>query len=129
MAYESPGGIKLTALVAAADLSAEQYHFVVLDAAGDVAAASAQGSNAIGVLQNDPDTGEECEIVCVGVTKLKTDGTAHGEGDQLTTAADGEADAAASGDYVLGTAITSPAATAEEVFTAVVNCANAPILA
>lgn len=129
MAYEGPQGIKLTGLVAAADLSAEQYHFVVLDANGDVVAASAQGSNAIGVLQNDPVSGEECEIICVGVTKLKTDGTAHAEGAQLATAADGEGDAAATGDYVLGTAITSPGANAGEVFTAIVNCANAPILA
>ena len=126
MAYESPHGIKLTGLVAGANLSALQYTFVKLNAAGAVIAASAQGEDCIGVLQNDPLSGEECEIVCVGVTKAKAD-SAVNEMDAITTAADGQADVAAAADFVLGKALTAAGA-AGEVFTIVVNCAATTVV-
>lgn len=126
MAYDSPNGIKLTGLVAAANLSALQYTFVKLNAAGAVAAASAQGEDCIGVLQNDPLSGEECEIVCVGVTKAVSD-SAVDEMDAITTAADGQADVAAGGDFVLGKAITA-CANAGETITIVVNCAATTVV-
>jgi hypothetical protein len=126
MAYEGPSGIKLTGLVAAADLSALQYTFVKLDANGLVAAASAQGEDCIGVLQNDPVAGEECEIVCVGVTKVSAD-SAIDEMDAITTAADGQADQAASADFVLGKALTAATA-ADDIITIVVNCAATTVV-
>ena len=103
MAYDSPQGIKLTGILAGADLSAAQYSFVKLDSAGDAVLASTQGEKAVGVLQNKPTSGLPCEIIAVGVTKLKTDGTAHAPGEVLTPAVTtGTADAAASADFVLG---------------------------
>lgn len=129
MAWEGPQSIKIPGLVAGADLSAKQYLFVKLDGSGDVVIASSQGEQCIGVLQNKPTSGQAAEVVAVGVTKLKTDGTAHAEMGKLTTAADGEADLAESGDHVLGVAITTPTASAGVAFTALVNCSAPPVLA
>ncbi|MGH2351770.1 MAG: hypothetical protein ACRDJN_09175, partial [Chloroflexota bacterium] len=55
MAYEIPG--HTNTLVAAVDLSGQQYRFVVVNASGQ-AAIPALGARAIGVLQNAPEAGE-----------------------------------------------------------------------
>jgi hypothetical protein len=53
VAYEiSNYSVKVT-LVAAADLSTNQYNFVKLDSDGNAAAVAATSDQAIGVLQND----------------------------------------------------------------------------
>ena len=130
MAYDSPQGIKLTGLVCGSvTLAAQQYRFVKLDTDGTVIVSSAQGEICIGVLQNKPVVGLPCEIIAIGVTKLKTDATAFAEGSKLTTDGSGNGDQAASADHVLGVALTTPTATAGVIFTALVNCATPPVLA
>ena len=56
MAYESPS-INLGTLTAAADLSSKQYHFVKLASATTVNVCSATTDRAIGILQNNPESG------------------------------------------------------------------------
>lgn len=129
MAYDSPQGIKLTSLVCGATtLAAQQYRFVKLHTDGTVIISSSQGETCIGVLQNKPAIGEPCEIICVGVTKLKTDGTAHAEGVAITTDGSGNSDLAEAADMVLGVALNTPTATAGVIHTAVINCANPTVL-
>jgi hypothetical protein len=127
MAYEiSNYSVKVT-LVAAADLSAKQYHFVKLDSAGKAAAIAANTDRAIGVLQNAPLAGQEAEVLVVGGTKLVA-GEAVAEGAVLSTTSAGKADSIAVGSattqYILGTSLTE-VANDGEIVTAVVNCASA----
>jgi hypothetical protein len=127
MAYEiSNYSVKVT-LVAAADLSAKQYHFVKLDSAGKAAVIAANTDRAIGVLQNAPLAGQEAEVLVVGGTKLVA-GEAVAEGAVLSTTSAGKADSilvgTATTQYILGTALTE-VANDGEIVTAVVNCASA----
>lgn len=127
MAYEiSNYSVKVT-LVAAADLSAKQYHFVKLDSSGKAAAIAANTDRAIGVLQNAPLAGQEAEVLVVGGTKLVA-GEAVAEGAVLSTTSAGKADSitvgSATTQYILGTALTE-VSNDGEIFTAVVNCASA----
>ena len=125
MAYEiSNYSVKVT-LVAAADLSTKQYHFVKLDNTGKAAAIAAITDVPIGVLQNAPTSGQEAEVLVSGGTKLVA-------GELLTLPAflsvtsAGRADKVAVTDttqYVVAQALTASGADGE-VITAVVNCAN-----
>ena len=126
MAYEiSNYSVKVT-LVAAADLSAKQYHFVKLDSAGKAAAIAANTDRPIGVLQNAPLAGQEAEVLVVGGTKLVA-GEAVAEGAVISTTSAGKADSIAVGtattQYILGTALTE-VGNDGEIVTAVVNCAS-----
>lgn len=124
MAYEiSNYCVKLT-LVAATDLSAKQYQFVKLNASGQAAAISAITDVPVGVLQNDPAAGAEAEVLVSGGTKLVA-GEAISLPAFLSVTAAGKADKIAVTDttqFVVGQAITSASA-ADEIITAVVNCA------
>ena len=129
MAYDSPQGIKLSGLVCGATtLAAQQHRFVKLHTDGTVIISSSQGEICIGVLQNAPVVGAACEIIAIGVTKIKTDATAHAEGAIITTDGSGNSDLAEAGDFVLGVAITTPTATAGVLHTALINCANPTIV-
>lgn len=58
-------------VVAAADLSSAQYYIVTFaSTAGQVKLATA-GDVFIGVLQNDPDSGEEASVKAIGVSYVK----------------------------------------------------------
>lgn len=121
---------KLSGLVASADLRTHQFKFVKLySTAGQVAAIAAATDLPIGVLQNKPNTGEACEIVCIGKTKLQADAALATIGTQIGTSADGQADAKVNGtdptEYVLGQTL-SAAANAGEIISAVINCVNPP---
>lgn len=73
---------------AAADLSSYQYHFVKLASATTVTYADDAG-DAIGILQNKPESGETAEVMMIGISnmvvgttgvaavmdKIKTEGT------------------------------------------------------
>ena len=125
MAYEiSNYSVKVT-LVAAADLSAKQYHFVKLDSAGKAAVVAAITDIPIGVLQNAPLAGQEAEILISGGTKLVAS-------EEITLPAflstnnAGRADKIAITDttqFVVGQALTAGGANGN-VITAVVNCSN-----
>lgn len=126
MAYEiSNYSVKVT-LVAGADLSAAQYKFVKLNASGQVIVCAAATDLPIGVLQNDPASGAEAEVLVVGGTKIIA-GAAIGEGAQIGTSSAGKAAALVAGTdttkYVAGTLLTESGADGE-IVTAVINCAN-----
>jgi len=68
----SQGTLDLSGLKANADLSAIQYYFVKAGSVvGEVAAAATAAGSALGVLQNDPKTGEEAAVRVLGTTKLR----------------------------------------------------------
>lgn len=125
MAVEGPMPVKWT-FEAAADLSAKQFHFVKLDADGKVVACSGLTDVPVGVLQNDPISGEEATVTIVGITKVVAD-AALNEADLIGPSADGQADARTIGTdtthFVVGQMLTATGAAAE-VGTAVVNCAS-----
>jgi hypothetical protein len=125
MAYEiSNYSVKVT-LVAAADLSALQYHFVKLDGNGLAAAVAAITDVPIGVLQNAPLAGQEAEVLVAGGTKLKASEAVTLPA-FLSVSANGRGDKIAVSDttqYVVGQALTAGGAE-NEIITAVVNCSN-----
>lgn len=99
MAYEDPG--KNITREAASDLSASQYCFVDLNNAGRVALV-ADGGQAIGVLQNDPDAlGRAACVMISGITKVKVGG-ALTAGDDVASDSSGRAVTPATGDRILG---------------------------
>jgi hypothetical protein len=122
MAYEIPFN-KIT-LEAAADLSAHQFRYVKIDAAGKAAAIAAATDLPIGVLQNRPTAGSAAEIVVDGVTKLQAD-AALVPGTIIGTSADGQADAKTLGtdttEHVNGLVLEGAAA-AGNLITALVHC-------
>ncbi len=113
-----------TGLKAGADLSALQYHFVKLDASGDVIAIAAATDIPIGVLQNAPGDGEACSIVSFGQTKLSA-GAAFNELDPIGPAADGQGVAKTLGtdttNHAVGVALTA-AGGADEIASVQVAC-------
>lgn len=78
------GALMSGPLLAAADLSAQQYKFVVLSAAGQVNVASTGGARAIGILQNKPRQGEAAQVIYEGESFLVAGGTIN-IGDMLKT--------------------------------------------
>lgn len=126
MAYEiSNYSVKIT-LKAGADLSSSQYMFVKLDTNGNAVACSGATDRPIGVLQNNPVSGKECEVLVSGGTKVKAGGTI-AIANAIGTGASATAVALTVGTdttkYVVGTALT--AAASGELFTAVINCSAA----
>jgi hypothetical protein len=131
VAYEISNYAVKVSLVAAEDLSAKQYHFVVLDSDGKAAAATATTAKAIGILQNDPKEGQEAEVLVVGGSKLVAGGAVT-ENALVGTSADGKGSAltasgtaGASVPRFFGTSLTE-ASGANELFTVLVNCATPP---
>ena len=112
-------------LTASADLSAKQYYFVKLSSATQVTVCAAITDVPIGVLQNNPTSGQAAIVTTHGLSKMSADGTI-AAGNILGTSADGQADAIVAGTdttvYVCGQAIG--AASAGETFTAFINITN-----
>lgn len=128
MAYEFSNYAVKTTLVAGEDLSAKQYHFVKIDnGTGKAVAVSGATDRPIGVLQNNPTSGQEAEVLIVGGTKIECGGSASA-GQALFASASATAvtlafGTTASAAYSVGTFIAAGAA--GEVSTAVIDCANA----
>lgn len=126
MAYEASQPLKHT-LVAGEDLSAKQYHFVKLSADNTVVACAGVTDVPIGVLQNNPASGQECEVVIVGITKVIAD-EALTFGNAVGTSADGQAQVVTVGTettvYLAGRVLAGAGA-AGRVATVVINCAAA----
>jgi len=127
MAFEGVQ-IKIPGLLAGADLSSKQYYFVELGStAGTVTVCDAVTDRPIGVLQNAPKSGEPAEICGLGVTKVNSD-AALSVGNQIGTAADGQAAAYAPGTdttkYIVGVVIGASGAAAGYA-TAMINCFSA----
>lgn len=73
MAYEQPG-FKIGTFVASEDLSSQKFKVVVLTTTAKLAVpTSATGSN-IGVLQNNPTSSGEANVMVNGITKVSAGG-------------------------------------------------------
>lgn len=90
--------------IAGEDLSSAQFKFVTLESDGQIDLADAAGENAIGVLLNDPASGEAATVAVSGKVMVTSGGTI-AAGAQIQTDASGDALTAASGDVVLGYAL------------------------
>lgn len=128
MAWEQHG-FKPTSFKAGADLSAKQFYFVKLDTTvGQVVVCAAATDIPIGILQNKPTSGEEAEIVALGISKVSAD-AALAINDQIGTSADGQADPKVNGtdptEYVVGRVLTA-VSNAGELATVIINCINPP---
>lgn len=110
MAYEVPG-FGLGTLTAAADLSALQYRFVVVNASGDIAQSTASGDVA-GVLQNKPTLGEAAQVMTDGVSKVVA-GAAVAAGAKVMSNASGQAITATATNKAVGMALAAAAAAGE----------------
>jgi hypothetical protein len=68
MAHEIP--LQIISLEAAEDLSSYQYHFVARDATtGKARLLDQEDEDAEGILQNDPESGQEAQIMIAGISK------------------------------------------------------------
>jgi hypothetical protein len=105
--------------VAAADLSAREYHLVRYSASERVNQASeAVHSSLAGVLQNKPRADEFATVGILGLSKVVA-GAAVAANVFLTTNASGRAIAASSGQMVFGRAL-APAGANGEIITALI---------
>jgi len=125
MAYEIANYAVRITLEAGEDLSTKQYRFVKISAGKAVACDNATDAP-IGVLQNDPASGEEASIVVVGGTKIVSSASI-AAGIKIGTNNAGKADAKVAGtdttEYTVGVCILAAGAD-NEILTAVVNCAS-----
>lgn len=125
MAYELSDSQVVLSIPAGADLSAKQYTFVKLSGSTVISAAAATDLP-IGVLLDDPASGETAAVAVSGVVKLKASAaiavgalvgtTSTGTGVTLVAGTD-------STKFILGRAITAAGA-AGDIITVAVNCAN-----
>jgi hypothetical protein len=124
MAYESPG-VSIGTFTAGADLSAKQYHFVIMASATTVNVATAITNAPIGILQNKPESGQQAIVQISGVSKVVADGTV-AAGNFIGTSADAQADAISPGTdttvYMMGQCIQ--AASAGETTSMILNVTN-----
>jgi len=127
MAYEINNYSVRATFVAGADLSTKQYTFVKLNSSGQVIAAAAATDIPIGVLQNNPTSGQEASVTIVGGTKIVASAAATlGTALNFGTSSAGKAATLAVTDttkYVLGVYLEAPAADGN-IVAAVINCAN-----
>jgi len=94
--------------VANTDLSGKQWGFVVNSASQKLGLAVTAGGQITGVLQTKPTSGQTASVLMTGKSRMFAGGTITGGG-ELTGTASGTATAAASGDYIIGTALESVA--------------------
>lgn len=116
MAYENQ--VQSITLVAAADLSAKQYRVVKIDSNGKAAMPDADDLG-IGILQNNPGSGQPATVGYGGVSKALAGGTI-AAGARVTSDANGALIAASTaGDAVVGVAITGAAS--GDIFPVLIN--------
>lgn len=109
-------GLSIT-LAAAADLSAKQFTVIKLDSNGAAASAGA-GEAGIGILQNNPGSGQAATVQIDGISKAKAGGTISA-GAALAANASGLLVAATTGNYIVGFA--KAAAASGDVFPVVLK--------
>jgi len=124
MAYEVAGYALRITLEAGEDLSTKQYRFVKISS-GKAVACDGATDTPIGVLQNNPATGEEAAIVVVGGSKVVASAGINA-GVKIGTNNVGKADAKTAGtdttEYTVGQVILGSGAD-NDILTAVINCA------
>lgn len=122
MAYEKP--IFIDNKEAGGDLSSKQYHFVKLNSSGQVVICSGVTDIPHGVLQNAPAQGQTAEVMCLGVSKVVSDGVV-GVGALVGTSADGQAAAYVAGTdttkYPVGRHVGAAAGAAADIITCTIN--------
>ena len=124
MAWEQP--LFSLSFQAAADLSSYKYEVVRMTTTNKVNAVTSAGMPLVGVLQNDPTSGNEAKVMVIGVTKVKAGG-AIGRGAKIKVNAAATSNA---GTVVTATSDVDPrtvgyareaAAQAGDIITAVIN--------
>lgn len=112
-------------LTASADLSTKQYHFVKMSGDNTVDVCAAITDNPVGVLCNNPTSGQAAVVQWGGIAKIVANATL-AAGDVIGTSADGQADPIVNGVdvtvFVVGTA--RKAAAAGDVVEAFINITN-----
>lgn len=106
MSFDNGNKVALT-LPAGADLTTKQYTAVVANSSGAAASAGA-AAYVVGILQNEPNTGQPATIVYNGVSKAVCGGSVTA-GAKVTTDAAGKMVAATTGQAVVGVALASGA--------------------
>lgn len=102
--------VQAVALPVAADYSTTgQYLFVGINSSGQAAKIASQGADAVGVLQDNPGAAGRVGNVAIGGICKVMAGDTIAAGNKLTTGADGRAEVAATGDFVIGWAISAGA--------------------
>ena len=121
MAFESDG-IDLGVFTAGADLSSRQFYFMKLVSATEVSVCSAITDVVIGVLQNNPATGEQAIVRVFGLSKISANESLS-YGHVIGTSSDGQASRVTLGSsttvHVCGQAVE--AASTGDVITAFIN--------
>lgn len=109
-------GIDLPGLVAAANLSAKQYHVMAFaSTAGQVKTATA-GDTFIGVLQNDPASGEAAFVRSVGVSLVVAGTGAITAGAALLANSTGQvANTTTDNADIIGTALEASSASGDQI--------------
>lgn len=123
MAYEIPDLV--VSFKAGGDLSSKQYYFVKMNADNEVVVCSGATDIPVGVVQNDPTSGQEAEVMVQGVSKVSSD-AALTAGTLIGTSGDGQADAKTAGsdgtEYIAGQVIEGSSG-ADVLATAIIDCA------
>lgn len=105
--------IQISSFKAGADLTTYQYCGVyATTTAGEVTFRASQGGRIDGILLNAPDIGETAEVAlvgCGGKCEVKVD-EAVAAGAEITVAATGKGETAASADFVFGIALEASSA-------------------
>ena len=126
MAYEYVDSQVVLSIPAGADLSAKQYTFVKISGTGVISVAAATDAP-IGVLLNDPASGETAAVAVSGIVKIKAS-AAIVAGVPVGTTATGTAVTLVAGTdttkYIVGRAITAAGA-AGDIITVAINAASA----
>lgn len=74
MATDSPVVLQRT-YTAGADLSGQQYRFVKMNTSGAIVPIAAAIDRPLGVLQNNPASGQAAVVMSIGITKLYAGGS------------------------------------------------------
>ncbi|MFW6176594.1 MAG: hypothetical protein ACOC40_02720 [Thermoplasmatota archaeon] len=116
-------------LVAGADLSTSQYKIVKLSDENTINVCTSTSDKPLGVLQNDPSSGEIAEVMAIGVTKIQVNSSLNA-GDVIGTSTDAQAlnvdpTSTANAAYTMGSMLKDVSA-AGNIGTAFIDCINAP---
>lgn len=123
MAIQSPQGIDFS-FFAGEDLSGDQFKFVKLDPNGNVIKCTGVTDQPVGVLQNDPASGEEASVMITGISKVNASGVLALNAVIATDAAS-QAQVAVALQFPVGRVIELPAATASGgLVSCAINCSN-----
>lgn len=116
----------LPGVIADSDLSTSQYKLVKLTGEFKIDVCTSSTEVPIGVLQNEPSSGEAADIMTVGMTKVQTGGSTMAAGDFFATNSSGDAvtvDHTADSDNMLAGRLIEDSA-ADAVATALIDCIN-----